>query len=123
MAIAQSSSAWRSRATTCVEIGSPRVRADRAPALESWVGRSVGADGPGHGADCGLRKGSLQALGIAVGLEREPGELDPECGRLSVHAVGPTGAEGECMFTSPGCERLHEGAGSRQDDLASGAQL
>ena len=53
----------------------------------------VGADRAGDRADRGLLEGALQALGVAVGLERVAGELEAERGRLRVHAVRAADAQ------------------------------
>ena len=55
--------------------------------LELGAGRRVGADRARDRADGGLRERALQALRVAVGLEREARELDAEGRRLGVHAV------------------------------------
>ena len=94
IAIAVSSSAWRSRATTCVETSS-RARPSRASTrcLEVGARRRVGADRAGDRADRRLGEGAIEALGVAVRLEGEAGELDAEGGRLGVHAMRAADAE------------------------------
>ena len=61
--------------------------------LELRPERGVGADRAGDRADRGLRERALEPLGVAVRLEREPGELEAERGRLGVHAVGAADAQ------------------------------
>ena len=86
-AIADSSSAWRSRGTTWVEIGSALqaeafdhallvVRAERRPRADG--ARDRGRD---------LAERALQPIGVAVRLHRVAGELEPERRRLRVDAV------------------------------------
>ena len=86
--------AWRSRGTTWVETSSA-ARPERSITRASTVGRhrGVGADGAGELADRDLLEGSLEALQVAVGLEREAGQAQAEGGRLGVDAVGPPDAE------------------------------
>ena len=56
-------------------------------------GRGVGADRAGELADRRLLEGVAQAAQVAVGLEREAGEAQPERRRLGVDAVGAPDAE------------------------------
>ena len=88
-AIAPSSSAWRSRATTCVETSS-RARPSRAStrASNSGLGRRVGADRARERADRRpARTRARRRSRVAVRLEGEARELDAERRRLGVHAV------------------------------------
>ena len=72
----------------------PRARAARAPARsKSGPERRVGADRAGDRAGRRLRERALQPLGVAVRLDREAGELEPERGRLGVDAVGAADAQ------------------------------
>ena len=123
-AIALSSSAWRSRATTWVETGS-RARPRRAedPLLEVGRGGGVGAHGARHRADGHLREGALQAAEVAVGLEGEAGQLDPERRRLGVDAVRAPDAQRVDVRPRLVGEGLDEGPGVGEHDLGHGAQL
>ena len=82
------SSAWRSRAITCVETGSgssPSTLAGKA--FDLGVDRRVGADGAGELADAAAFERALDPRAVAVELERPPGELPAERRRLGVNAV------------------------------------
>ena len=123
-AIACSSSAWRSRATTCVETGS------RSSPIASSTRDSNSGDvaeyvptAPRDRADRRLRERALQALGVAVRLEREAGELDPERRRLGVHAVRAPDAQRLAVLARPRGERRDERARARHDDLAGALEL
>ena len=70
-----------------------------------------------------LLEGRRQALGVAVGLEGEAGQLDAERRRLGMDAVGAPDAERPRVLAGTGGERRDELAGARQDDLADGLQL
>ena len=78
------------------------------PLLELRRGRRIGADRARQRADRGLRERPLEPLRVAVGLEREPGELDPESGRLGVDPVGAPDAQRVDVLARLGGERLHQ---------------
>ncbi len=98
-------------------------QAGEHPRLELGAGRRVGADRPGHGADGDLRERALQARGVALRLEGEARELDPERGRLRVHAMRAPHAQRVGVLACACDERDHERASARDDHLAGGAQL
>ena len=89
------------------------------------IGRRGGVrpDRARDGADGGLRERALQPAGIAVGLEREAGELDPERRRLGVDPVGAPHAERVGVLARAGGERGYEAAGVGQHQLAGAPQL
>ena len=58
----------------------------------------------------GLRERALEPLGVAVGLDRVAGELEPERGRLGVDAVGAADAQRVGV--------LARALGERGDELA-----
>ena len=70
-----------------------------------------------------LREGLLQPVEVAVGLEGEAGEPQPEGGRLGVDAVGAADAEGVAVLERPLDQRVAVGAGAGDDDLARPPQL
>ena len=123
-AIAPSSSAWRSRGTTCVETSSrasPR-RASTAASNSGLVAAYV-PTAPDSAPTATCAKARSQALGVAVRLEREARELDAERGRLGVHAVGAPDAQRVRVLARARDQRGHERAGARHDHLAGRAQL
>ena len=123
-AIAWSSSAWRSRATTCVDTGSaPRSRRDKHAPLEVGRRRRVGADGAGDRADARLAEGALEPVGVAVGLEREAGELDAERRRLGLDAVRAADHQRVDVLARARGKRVDQLVRAAQDDLARRAQL
>ena len=69
--------------------------------LEVRADVRVGADRAGDLADRGLLEARSQPLGVAVGLEREAGELEPERGRLGVDAVGAADAQRVDVLARP----------------------
>src|SRR5215217_1290562 len=69
------------------------AEAPEHPRLEIGAERRVRADRARDRSGGGLGEGPLEALGVAVGLEREPGQLEPEARRLGVHAVGAADAD------------------------------
>ena len=91
--------------------------------LEFRRGRRVGADGARDRPDRSLREGSLEPAGVAVGLERETRELDPERRRLGVNAVRTPGAERMAVLACAGREGLHETPAIRQDELGHAPEL
>ena len=123
-AMAWRSSAWRSRGTTWVETSSAaQVEALEDAALEVRARRRVGPDRAGDRPDRGLGEGALEALGVAVGLEGEAGELDAERGRLGVDAVRAPDAGRVHVLARAGGEDLDEPAGGGDDELARAADL
>jgi hypothetical protein len=123
-AIALSSSAWRSRATTCVETSSrSRPRALQHARLELGAGRRVGADGAGDRADGDLREGALQAQRVAVGLEGKARELHAERRRLGVDAVRAPHAQRVRVLARARVRAPPRARGRPHDHLAGGAQL
>jgi hypothetical protein len=91
--------------------------------LEVGVGRRIGADRSGEGADRHLLEGRAQAAAVAIGLEREARQLDPERRRLGVHAVGATDAERARVLARAPRERRDELIRAAENDLAHGFQL
>ncbi len=85
--------------------------------------RGVGADRAGDRARGGLCKRPLEALGVAMRLEREAGELEAERGRLGVDAVGAADADGVGELAGALGERGRERAGAGDDHVAGAAQL
>ena len=105
-AMACSSSAWRSRGTTCVETASRSSPRRRQHALLELRARGrVGADRAADRPDARLREGALQALGVAVRLEGEARELEAEGRRLGVDAVGAPDADGVGVLARPRGQR------------------
>ena len=70
-----------------------------------------------------LGERALEALGVAVGLEREAGELDAERRRLGVDAVRAPDADGVDVLARALGERDDELARAGDDDLAGRAEL
>ena len=87
--------------------------------------RGVRADGAGDRPRRRLVERALQPLGVAVGLEREPGELEPERRRLGVDAVGAPDAERAGVLARPlgqrGGERPRAGHDQRRRRGAAAA--
>src|ERR1700683_4633979 len=81
--------------------------------LEVGAGGGVGADCARDRTDARLGEGALQALCVAVRLEGEARELDPEGGRLGVHAVRAPYAERVRVLAWPGWPRARPGRGRR----------
>ena len=105
-AIAASSSAWRSRATTCVEtVLGVEAEPREHPRLELGAGGRVGADGARDRAHTHLREAASRRFEVAMRLEREAGELDAERRRLGVDAVGAPDAERVAVLAGPFGER------------------
>ena len=123
-AIACSSSAWRSRATTWVETDSRSEPQPREHALlEVGRRRRVGPDRARQRADRRLLERPLEPPQVALGLEGEPGELDPERGRLGVDPVGAARAQRVRVLAGLGGELLHEPPRVGQHELADAAKL
>ncbi len=123
-AIAASSSAWRSRGIDLRgDLLARQPEAVQDARLELGTGGGVGADSARHGPDGHLGERALQAHGVAVGLEREARELDPEGRRLGVHAVGPPDAQRARVLARARDERRGERASAGDDHLAGRAQL
>ena len=93
------------------------------PLLELRRGRRVGTDGARERADRRLGERPLEPARVAVGLEREPGELDPERRGLGVDPVGATDAQRVHVLPRLGGQRLHQPPRVRQHELADAAQL
>src|SRR3954452_6565659 len=91
--------------------------------LEVGVGRAVRADGAAQRADRRLCERLAQPLRVALGLEREPGELDAERRRLGLHAVGAPDAHRLDVLARALGQRADELLGAGDDDLAGGADL
>src|SRR5271154_3234775 len=91
--------------------------------LEVRARRRVGADLARHRADRRLSKGALQARGVAIGLEGEARELDPERGRLGVNAMCSSDGQRLGVFAGSCGERRHPCVGARDYHLAGRAQL
>ena len=68
-------------------------------------------------------KASCEPLGVALGLEREAGELDAERRRLGLHAVRAPDADGLDVLARALGERRDEPARAGDDDLARRADL
>ena len=108
-ATAWSSSAWRSRATTCVETGSrssPSRRSTRSSKSGDVAEYVPTAPEIAPTATCCERP--LEPPGVAIGLEGEAGELDPERRRLGVDPVGATDAQRVHVLARTSGERLDE---------------
>ena len=113
-AIASSTSAWRSRGTTWVEIVlDPQPELLHHRRLDRGRDRGVGADRAGELADGRLVEGVAKAGEVAVGLEGEAGEPQAEGGRLGVDAVGATDAERLGVLARPRDQRVAVGASRR----------
>ena len=123
-AIACSSSAWRSRATTCVDTGS-RSSPSRSSTRSSNSGEvaRVGADRAGDRADDACANARSRRSTLRARLHREAGELDAERRRLGVHAVRAPDADGVDVLARALGERGDELARAAQHDLARRAQL
>ena len=123
-AIALSSSAWRSRATTCVETGSrSKPEACQHALLELRAGGRVRAHRARDPAHRHLREGALQALGVAVRLERQARQLHAEGRRLGVHPVRAPHAQRLHVLARARRQRLQERAGAWHDRFARRLQL
>ena len=68
-------------------------------------------------------EGAAQAVEVAVGLEGEAGEPQPEAGRLGVDPVGAADAERVAVLERPLDQRVAEGDRARDDDLPGLADL
>jgi hypothetical protein len=93
-----------------------------APLELGVVGR-VGADGAREHADGGLGEGALEPIRVAVGLHREPGELDPERRRLGVDPVRAPDAQRVAVLARALDQSGGQLARSGDDDLARAPQL
>ena len=71
----------------------PQAERVHHPLLDRGAERGVGPHGPGELADRGALDRAAQPLQVAVGLEGEAGQAQPEGGRLGVDAVGAADAE------------------------------
>ena len=123
-AIAWSSSAWRSRATTWVETGSrSRPRPARTRSSNSGDVAAYVPTAPEIAPTDDLRERALQALDVARRLHREARELDAERRGLGVDAVRAADADGVHVLARALAQRRDELARAGEDDLAGGAQL
>src|SRR3954469_995954 len=91
--------------------------------LEVGIGRRVRADGAAERADRRLGERVAQALGVALGLEREAGELDAERRRLGVDAGRAPDADRVDVLAGALGQRADELVRPGHDDLAGRAQL
>ncbi len=73
-------------------------------ALHDGVDVGVRADRAGQLADGDAVPCPLEALAVAVGLQRPVGQLDAERGRLGVHAVGAAGHRDVPELDGPGLQ-------------------
>ena len=102
---------------------SGQAQAAQNPGLEVRRGGRIGAHRAGYGAYSGLGKGPLEPVGVAGRLEGEPGQLDPERGRLGVDAVRAPYAQGPHVRAGLLGESLGEAAGIGEDNLADPLEL
>src|SRR5438093_541670 len=93
------------------------------PGLELRRVGGVGADGAGYRPDGGLDERARKTLRVAVRLEGEAREFDPEGGRLGVDAVGAADAERVAVLAGSGGERADEMTSASEDDARGGSQL
>ena len=107
----------------CGDVLAREPQAREHAQLEVGTRGRVGADGAGDRADVRLVEGELQALGVAVRLECEAGELDAERGRLGVDAVGAPDAQRERVLARARSERGDELARAGDENLAGRPQL
>ena len=124
-AIACSSSAWRSRGTTCVETGSrSRPRRASTRSSKSGLGGRVGADGAAERPDARLRERALAgARRCGAASKAKPASLMPNVvGSAWTPWVRPTQTVSTCSRARVG-ERGDELARARHDDLAGRLQL
>ena len=92
--------------------------------LELGLGGGIGADGSRDRADRGLGEGAARRrCALRWASKAKPGELDPERGRLGVHAVGPADAQRLRVLARARGERRDELVGRGQDHLSDLAQL
>jgi hypothetical protein len=91
--------------------------------LEVRGGRRVGSDGPAHRSHLGLGEGALQTLEVALGLEGEAGELDPERRRLGVDAVRASRTQRVDVLMSARGEHLDEALRVGEQQRRDVAQL
>ena len=123
-AIAPSSAAWRSRATTWVEMSSRRSPRRSSTRCSNWgEAAEYVPTAPDRLPTATPSKAAVEALGVAVRLEGEARELDAEGRRLGVDAVGAPDAERALVLAGRGDQHRDELAGAGQDDLADRAQL
>ena len=87
-------------------------------ALEVRRRRGVGADGAAERADADARERSAQPFEVAMRLEREACELDPEGRRLGVDAVRAARADRADMRAGLRHERRDDLLGAADHDLA-----
>ena len=86
------------------------------PGLDRGGHRGVGPDRARELAVGELLEGVLEPLQVAVGLEGEPGEPEPEGRRLGVDAVGAADAEGVALLDRPLDQGIAVGAGAGEQD-------
>ena len=110
-----SSSAWRSRATTCVATSSrPRPSSRQSELLDARVDVAVRADGARQLADGDAGEGALDALAAAAQVVPPAEQLEPERRRLGVHAVGAAHARRGAVLAAPArAPRRARGRGRR----------
>ena len=109
------------------DLGGDRLGGETEPLeharLVGGIVGGVGADRARDGADRSLVEGAFEALVVALGLEGEAGELEPEGGRLGVDAVRAPGADGVGELARALGERDGVGACALEDRLARSPQL
>ena len=93
------------------------------PGLVVGIVRRVGPHRARDRSDRHLGEGALEPLRVAVCLEREAGELEPERRRLRVHPMGAPDLEGAGVLACTVGQRAHELARRRHDHLARRLQL
>ena len=73
--------------------------------------------------DRGLGERALEPRGVAVSLEREPGELDPERRRLGMDPVRAPDAQGRHVLARARGQDLHQAPGVGQHEFADALDL
>ncbi len=118
------STACRSRGMTCVATSSRR-RPRRSITFASTDGGTeayvpTAPESLPYGQ---LLEGVFEAVEVAVGLEGEAGEAEPEGRRLGVDAVGAPDAEGVAVLERTLDQGVAIGAGAGEHDLARLSEL
>ena len=86
------------------------------PRLDRRRNRGVGADRAGELAEGELLEGVAEPRQVAVGLEGEAGQLQPEGRRLGVDAVGAADAEGVAIVEGAPHQGVAVGGRAVQQD-------